>query len=262
VFGLITGTGLYDIPELIDRAEVEVATPYREVVVTTGTWRGRPVAFLPRHAPDHSVPPHAIDYRANIWGLWSVGVESIVATAVSGAIDPALRPGDLVLISDFLELTTGREDTFFDGVTDPGFGAGGGPAGDRPVVHTDMTSAYHPRLRAQLARAAEAEGIELAPSGVYCTTNGPRFETPAEIQLLAAMGGHLVGMTGYPEVALAAEAGIPYASIGVVSNLAAGLADRELAVGEIMGIVAGAADRLHRLIGRAIELSAATGIAP
>lgn len=258
MFGLITGSGFYHLPDLHHRDEVAVVTPYREVVVTTGTWRGRPVAFLPRHGSDHSVPPHAIDYRANVWALRSSGVESILATAVSGAIDPAFRPGDLVLISDVVNLTSGRADTFFDGVTDPGLPAAGSPGG---VVHTDMTDVYDPSLRALLIRAAEAEQIELAASGVYCTTNGPRFETPAEIAMLASFGGQLVGMTGYPEVVLAREAGIPYASIGVISNPAAGLAERELSVEEILAIVAGAADRLHRLIGRAIELSA-TGIAP
>ena len=257
MIGLITGSGFTDLPAVAERAPVAVRSPYGEVTVTTGTWNGRPVGLVPRHGSAHTIPPHAIDYRANIWALRSLGVEAIVATAVSGGIDPALQPGDLVLISDVVDLTSGRADTFFDGVTDPGFG----PDGDRRVVHTDMTTAYHPGLRAVVAEAARAEGIELVPTGVYCATNGPRFETPAEIAMLGRLGGQLVGMTGYPEVALAREAGIPYASIGVISNPAAGLADRELSVSEIMAIVAGAADRLHRLIGRTIQLSA-PGIAP
>jgi 5'-methylthioadenosine phosphorylase len=242
------GSGFYDIPELTDRATDRIETPYGPVELTTGTWRDRPVAFLPRHGVDHSIPPHAINYRANIWALASAGAQGIIATAVSGGIAPTCGPGRLVLISDYLELTTGRAATFFDGVTDPGFAHAQGA-----VTHTDMTNAYDPAMRAAIRRAAELESIDLLDGAVYCTMNGPRFETPAEIRMIRQLGGDLVGMTGYPEVALAREARVPYASIGVVSNWAAGLGPEELSVPEIMAVIEGAADPLYRLIGTTIE---------
>lgn len=251
--GLVMGSGFYDIAELDDRSVATVDTPYGEVVLTTGRWRDQPVAFLPRHGSDHSIPPHAINYRANIWALASIGVMGIVATAVSGGINPTLAPGRLVLISDFLEFTTGRAVTFFDGVTDPALANGRGSGG--AVTHTDMTNAYHPAMRAAIRRAAELESIDLVDGAVYCTANGPRFETPAEIRMMKALGGDLVGMTGYPEVALAREAGVPYASIGVISNWAAGLAPEELSTAEIFAVIERAADPLYRLIGRTIEVA-------
>jgi 5'-methylthioadenosine phosphorylase len=250
VLGLIMGSGFYDIAALVDRATAETATPYGPVQLTTGWWREQPVAFLPRHGADHSIPPHAINYRANIWALASAGVTAIVATAVSGGINPVMAPGRLVLISDFLNFTTGREDTFFDGVIDPGFAHTKGN-----VTHTDMTNPYDPSMRAAIHRSAELESIELIDGAVYCTTNGPRFETRAEIAMMGILGGDLVGMTGYPEVALAREAQVPYASIGVVSNWAAGLGPAELSASEIFAAIEGAADPLYRLIGRTIELA-------
>jgi 5'-methylthioadenosine phosphorylase len=250
VFGLITGSGFYDIPDLVERVANVVQTPYGAVSLTTGVWRGQPVGFLARHGADHSIPPHAINYRANIWALRHAGAEAIVATAVSGGINPEMELGSLVLISDFLDFTSGRVATFFDGSTDPRFGTG-------PVVHTDMTTPYDPGLRALLAKAAADEAIPVIDGGVYCATSGPRFETPAEIKMMGLLGGDLVGMTGYPEVALAREAGLPYASIGVVANAAAGLAGGELSAGDIVTVVERSAQPLYRLVGRTIELFAA-----
>ncbi len=249
MFGLITGSGFYEIPELEDGATSAVETPYGTAAVTVGSWRGRPVAFVPRHGRDHSIPPHAINYRANVWALRSVGARSILATAVSGAIDPALAPGRLVAISDVLNFTSGRADTFFDGIIDPGFGQG-----PRRVTHTDMTTPYDSAMRALIRRAAEVESIDVIDGGVYCATNGPRFETPAEIRMMATLGGDLVGMTGYPEVVLAAEAGLRYASIGVVSNPAAGLGAERLSAADLMAVVDEVTGPLHRLIGRVVEL--------
>lgn len=250
MMGLITGSGLYDIAELEDRVVERRDTPYGAVQLTTGRWRGRPVAFLPRHGADHSIPPHAINYRANVWALAKAGVTAILATAVSGGISPAMTPGRLVLISDHLDLTSGRAGTFFDGVSDAGFEHGRGP-----VTHTDMTGAYDPALRELIRRAAGLEAIELVEGAVYCATNGPRFETPAEIVMMGRMGADLVGMTGCPEVALAREAGVPYASVGVVSNRAAGLGAGDVSVAEILEVIEGCADPLYRLLGRTIELA-------
>ena len=256
MFGLITGSGFYDLPDLIDSTTNAVETPYGPVALTTGAWRGHPVGFLARHGADHSIPPHAINYRANVWALAKSGASVILATAVTGGITPAMAPGSLVIIDDFIDFTSGREATFFDGVTDPKLWDQ-----QRTVTHTDMSSPYDPAMRILLRRAAAEESIEVVDGAVYCTTNGPRFETAAEIKMMSLMGGDLVGMTGFPEVALALEAGVPYASIGVVSNWATGLSEAELSVADIFAVIEEAGDRLYRLVARTIELHAA-GLAP
>ncbi|MEM8923595.1 MAG: S-methyl-5'-thioinosine phosphorylase [Actinomycetota bacterium] len=254
MYGLITGSGFYQLPGLADEATTDHGTPYGTVQLTTGRWRGHDVVFLPRHGRGHSIPPHAINYRANVWALADAGASAIVATAVSGGIGEAMTPGALVLISDFLDFTSGRETTFFDGASEPGFGAGGAADPESiGVSHTDMTTPYDPTMREALRHAAAAEDIDVVDGGVYCTTNGPRFETAAEITMMARLGGDLVGMTGYPEVALAAEAGVPYASVGVISNRAAGLAAADLSIDEIMAVIDGASDHLYRLIGGALD---------
>ncbi|MEM7339667.1 MAG: S-methyl-5'-thioinosine phosphorylase [Actinomycetota bacterium] len=250
MLGVITGSGLYELPGLGDPAHGDVSTPYGDATVTRGTWHGQPVAFVARHGSGHTVAPHAINYRANVWALQSVGVTDVLATAVSGGISSEMAPGRLVLISDVIDFTAGRACTFFDGATDPGFGAG------RGVTHTDMTHPYHPDLRDLLRRAAAAASVDVIDGAVYCTTNGPRFETPAEITMMGRLGGDLVGMTGYPEVALANEAGLRYASVGIVSNWAAGIADAPLSADDIFAVISDAGDRLYRLFGSAAELHA------
>lgn len=260
MFGLITGSGFYDIPELQDRVATEIDTPFGgPVVVTRGSWRGADVCFIPRHGSDHSIPPHRINYRANVSALKTAGARSIVATAVSGGINPDMPPGSLVLISDFLNFTSGRQVTFFDGDNRPitaGEPVAAGSGGPVKVTHTDMTTPYDPALRATIRQAAADESIPLIDGGVYCTADGPRFETPAEINMMRVLGGDLVGMTGYPEVALAVEAGLPYAAVGVVSNPAAGLNAEPLSVADIVKLIETTAEPLYRLIGRTVELTA------
>lgn len=265
MLGLITGSGFYDVPELTERGTEAVDTPFGgPVTVTTGRWGGVPLCFIPRHGADHSIPPHGINYRANIAALAAKGVTSVIATAVSGSMNADMPPGALVLLSDFLDFSSGREVTFFDGSNRPIVAGSGGSSStavgdDQEVIkvtHTDMTTPYHPALRATILQAAAEESIELADGAVYCTADGPRFETPAEIRMMATLGGDLVGMTGYPEVALAVEAGMRYASIGVVSNLAAGIAGEPLSASDIVAIIDTVADPLYRLIGRSVQLVA------
>ena len=255
MFGLITGSGFYDIADLEERSTNEVDTPFGRATVTSGSWRGRPIAFLPRHGSDHSVPPAGINYRANVWALKTVGVTSVFATAVSGGIDRRMTPGTLVIISDFLDFTSGRATTFFDGTAQLDDGA---MVFDSSRHHTDMTNPYDSALRAALLASAADESIPVIDGGVYCTTNGPRFETPAEIEMMRILGGQLVGMTGYPEVALAREAGLKYASVGVISNAAAGMGNEELAAADIFSIVTDVAEPLQRLIDGAITHAGAS----
>lgn len=246
MFGLITGSGFYDIPDLDDRAATEMATPFGSAVVTTGRWRGRQIAFVPRHGSQHRVPPAQINYRANIWALRETGAETVLATAVSGGINPAFTLGTLVVISDVLNFTSGRADTFFDGSQ---------MAFDPAQHHVDMTEPYDPHLRALVMEAARAESVDVIDGGVYCCTNGPRFETPAEISMMQTLGGDLVGMTGYPEVVLCREAGLRYASIGIVSNPASGLNDKPLTADDVFAMIETVTEPLYRIIDRTISLA-------
>ncbi|MBR12465.1 MAG: S-methyl-5'-thioadenosine phosphorylase [Acidimicrobiaceae bacterium] len=232
MLGLITGSGFDGLSEL-DEAEPDViSTPYGDVPVTRGWLDGSQVVVLRRHGAGHHVPPHRINYRANVRAIDEAGATAVVATAVSGAIDPALGLGDLVLVDQFIDVTHGRIGTFHDDA----------------VIHTDMTEPYDPALRALLKQVGEAVGIPLVDGGTYVCTNGPRFETPAEIRMYRAAGATLVGMTGCPEVALAVEASLPYASIGVVSNPAAGQNDEPLGLDDIRAAMAAAARPVRTLL--------------
>jgi 5'-methylthioadenosine phosphorylase len=232
---IVGGTGLYD-PALLEGARAEtVATPYGAAELFVGRHAGRRVAFLPRHGPGHAIPPHRVNYRANIWALRLLGVRRVLATAASGSLVPRIAPGTLCLIDQFLDFTHGRPSTFFDG-------------GEAGVRHTDMTEPYCPELRAVLQEVAAAHGVALGPGATYVCTEGPRFETPAEIRAFALLGAELVGMTGVPEVVLAREAGLCYASVAVATNYAAGLAGRALRHQEVVEAMADATRALRTVL--------------
>ena len=180
-----------------------------------------PVAFLARHGAGHSVPPHLVNYRANITALRDVGVRDVLAVNVVGGIDRSLSPGDLVLLDDFLDFTKSRPATLFDG------------SGPRGVVHVDVAETYHPALRAEILAAAAAGQVRIRDGGVYACFEGPRFESPAEIRMAGLLGGHVAGMTGIPEATLAVEAGLRYAAVSLVVNPAAGLAPEPITMEEV-----------------------------
>ncbi len=162
-----------------------------------------------------------MNYRANIKALQDLGINKVIAVNVVGGIDPTLKAGDLSLVDDFVDFTSGREATFFDGIQ---------PGG---VQHVDVVGAYDLEIRKALSASAKVAGIELRERGVYAGFNGPRFETPAEIRLAALAGATVVGMTGCPEVVLAREAKLRYASIALIVNPAAGVSDAPITVEEI-----------------------------
>jgi len=209
--GIIAGTGFYDLDALQDATEETVSTTWGQARVTRGAWHGIPVVFLTRHGAGHSVPPHLVNYRANIQAL----ADLVVAVNVTGSIDPDLRPGDLLCLDDFLDLTKQRPVTFFDG---------SGPEG---VVHTDVMAPYDPTIRREILDAAATAGRSIRDGGVYACFEGPRFETRAEIRLAALAGADVAGMTGVPEVTLALEAGLRYAAISLVVNPASGVGDSD-----------------------------------
>jgi len=240
MLGLITGSGYYNLASLHEPEVMTIDTPYGAAPLTRANWNGdAEVLFLPRHGSDHSVPPHVINYRANVWALRDAGATAIVATAVSGGMAPGMQLGDMVVIDDFIDFTNGRAHTYFD------------RAGN--LTHTEMGDPYDAVLRALITDSAAAVGQPITAGGTYCATNGPRFETKAEIAMMRRAGADLVGMTGCPEVVLANELGLPYASIGVIVNMAAGVSDQEFTVAEIMETLEGTVAPLERLLGAIID---------
>jgi len=227
LLAIIGGSGFTRMPELrIERREV-VRTPYGEpsAPLTFGRFDDHDVVFLPRHGAGHRLPPHRINYRANIWALKSIGAQRVVGMAAVGGV--TLGPQTICIPDQIIDYTWGRDHTFFDGE-------------DGNVNHVDVTEPYCNALREALVRAAAGAGLEPATRGTYGATQGPRLETAAEVRRLERDGCDIVGMTAMPEAALATESGLCYATCSVVVNWAAGKGagpitmeeiDRNLAIG-------------------------------
>ena len=209
---VIGGSGLYRLFDAASSETVRVATPYGRAHVTIGELGGRTVAFLTRHGVDHSVAPHLINYRANIWALASLGVRAIVSSAAVGGVVAQYPPGTLVLTDQFIDRTHGRADTFYDRGS---------------VQHLAAADPFCPTLHGIAADALAAAGEEIAPSGTVVVIQGPRFSTRAESRWFAAAGAHTVNMTLYPEVPLAAELNIGTVNLSFVTDADAGLAPSE-----------------------------------
>lgn len=223
---------------LKDVKDVTVQNEYGTVNLKSGTYKGKNVFFLARHGGEHSVPPHKVNYRANIRALQDLNVERIVSTSAVGSLTKEMNPRDFVLLDQFIDFTKKREYTFFDDA----------------VVHTDVTNPYCSQLREIIMKAASDLGITLHPKGTYVCTEGPRFETPAEIEMFALLGGDVVGMTNVPEVVLAREAKICYASIATVTNFAAGISPSKITHEEVIEIMDENSEMIKKLIGKTIEM--------
>ncbi|MEW6132380.1 MAG: S-methyl-5'-thioinosine phosphorylase [Pseudomonadota bacterium] len=211
MLGIIGGTGLTRLANLeITRRQV-ARTPYGEPsgALTFGRLCGAEVIFLARHGYGHTIPPHEVNYRANIWALKEFGVDRIVSVASVGGINPELSPGSLVVPHQLVDYTWGRAHTFT-------------VSGGKPVTHLDFTEPYCAGMRRDILRAAVLRQIDIRDGGVYAVAQGPRLETAAEINRYERDGCDMVGMTGMPEAYLARELDICYAAIGVVVNDAAG----------------------------------------
>lgn len=244
MIGIIAGTGFYDLPALKGQPSEDIQNKFGSARITRGVWNGVEIAFMTRHGSDHSVPPQRVNYRANIQALKELAVEYVIAVNVVGGVDPSLKPGDLQLVEDFIDFTSGREHTFFDGVQPEG------------VRHVDVMHCYDVTIRAAMRQSATSSGIALREAGIYAGFNGPRFETPAEIRLAALAGASVVGMTGCPEVSLAKEADLKYASIAVVANPAAGLSSEPITTDEIGRVIQEASERVITIIAGALPLLA------
>ena len=238
MLAIIGGTGLTRLSTLAIAHREVVRTPYGEpsAALVFGQLAGRDAVFLARHGHGHTIPPHRVNYRANLWALKHRGATSVVAVASVGGICRC-EPGDLVVPNQLIDYTGGREHTFFDG-------------SDQKVVHVDFTAPYSAEIRARLLAAGKAAQIDIADGGVYAAVSGPRLETAAEIDRLERDGATLVGMTGMPEAVLAREVGLPYAAICVVVNHAAGRGDSasEISLERIAAVLESAIDRVHILL--------------
>ena len=225
MLAIIGGSGLTQLANLEVGKRKLMRTPYGDPsgAITFGRIASRDILFLARHGYGHTIAPHEVNYRANIWALKDVGADCVVSVASVGGIRSDLAPGTLVLPDQIIDYTHGRCHTYFEG-------------SDRSVVHVDFTRPYCEPLRERLARAAAQAGEPLLQGGTYAATQGPRLETAAEIDRLERDGAHMVGMTGMPEAALARELGLCYAAIAVIVNYAAG---REDSLISIEGIVDG-----------------------
>lgn len=211
---VIGGTGLNKLGGFDLLREVDMQTPYGEPSASlhVGRYNGKELVFLARHGDGHHIPPHVINYRANIWALQEFGIKQVLAVAAVGGIRQDMQPGRIAFPDQLIDYTWGRAHTFHDG-------------GDSGLKHIEFGNPYNEALRAMCLEAARNADLEAVENGIYAATQGPRLETEAEIRRLQRDGADMVGMTGMPEASLAREAALEYACCAVVVNWAAGLAD-------------------------------------
>lgn len=240
MIGIIGGSGVYDITKQAEDIEKKIIkTPYGDSAeISLFKIHGKNIAFMPRHSGDHSCPPHKINYRANIWGLHSIGVKQIIATNAVGSLHEKINPGSLVICDDFIDFTSQREKTFHDDI----------------VVHVDVSEPYCNRLRSKIIsnKSVVSDG-DFVEKGVYVCSEGPRFESPAEVKMLQKLGGDLVGMTSLPETVLSREKKICYANICLVSNYATSISPTKLTMDEIFEIMNVKGVELIELIYKTVE---------
>lgn len=239
MLAVIGGSGLSQLANL-EVAQRKVAhTPYGEPSgpLIMGRLKGHPILFLARHGDGHTIAPHQVNYRANLWALKDVGVDRIVSIATVGGIRADLVPGSLLVPDQILDYTWGRVGTFREGM-------------ETQVMHMDFTEPYSGDARRRILDAAATCNEPVSDAGVYATTQGPRLETAAEITRLARDGADVVGMTGMPEAALAREIDLPYAALAVVANYAAGRGNsaRAIALDQIPLVLDQAMGRVRRII--------------
>jgi 5'-deoxy-5'-methylthioadenosine phosphorylase len=241
MLAIIGGSGLDRLDGLEAARKKTVRTPYGRPsgALVFGKLRGREVVFLARHGAGHTLAPHEVNYRANIWALRARKVKNVVAIATVGGIRADLKPGTLAVPDQIIDYTHGRKATFFG-------------TGKRGVGHIDFTHPYCEALRERLLKAAAEARVSAVAGGTYAATQGPRLETAAEIGRLERDGADMVGMTGMPEAALARELGLCYAAIAVVVNHAAGLGTSERAVDftDIRSVSQRAMGRVREILGQ------------
>lgn len=234
---IVAGTGTAGLVTARDWSQVD--TPFGPAFVAVGRIGGRDIAVLARHGPGMNIPPHLINYRANMWALKEAQITRVIATAAVGSLREGLRPGTFAAVTDFIDFTKRRVGTFFEQPRDT-------------VMHTDFSVPYCPRISGAIGQAAVEVGAGDCPPATYVCVDGPRYETPAEVHMFASWGGDVVGMTGVPEVVLARELGLCYGALAIITNYAAGISAEPLSHAQVVESVAEQGplilDLLHRVV--------------
>ncbi|MGE4319591.1 MAG: S-methyl-5'-thioadenosine phosphorylase [Deferribacterales bacterium] len=233
--GVIGGSGLYEIEGFVYKADVEIETPYGRPSDSYRLYEynGMEFYFLNRHGREHGIPPHKVNYRANIDGFAQLGIENIVSFTATGGINKVFNPGDIVLSDNAIDMTSGREHTYYSEGT---------------IYHIDLTEPFCMRLRDMVKKSAERAGIYVHDGGTYVCTNGPRLETGAEIKAFDRWGADLVGMTLFPECSLAREKEICYTNVSIITNYGAGTGKTKLTVEEVITEMTKAGEKLKRIV--------------
>lgn len=235
--GLILGTGL-SFPEM-EEQYVETTTPYGQAFLCMSVLGGERILLLRRHGPTLNIPPHLINYRANMWALRKAGVTHIIATAAVGSLREDIRPGSLATVGDFIDFTKQRKSTFLDYPSEC-------------VAHVDLSIPYCPVISSAMERAASNIGTAILRRITYVCVDGPRYETPAEVRMFSNWGGDVVGMTGVPEVILARELGMCYGSLAIVANYASGISAHIISHSEVIESVSSRRQVVYRLLEQTI----------
>ncbi len=210
--GIFGGSGFYSLLDNVQ--EVEISTPYGSPsdLISIAQYEGKTIAFLPRHGKNHQLPPHLIPYRANMYAMKELGVKKIIGPTASGSLRADIKPGDFVVCDQFIDRTTGRKDTYFDGPK---------------VTHPSSAYPYCSYLRKLAYETGKEIGINIHERGTVVVIQGPRFSTVAESRWFNKMGWDVINMTQYPECYLAKELGICYANVSLVTDYDAGLEDND-----------------------------------
>ncbi|MDX1574102.1 MAG: S-methyl-5'-thioinosine phosphorylase [Methylophaga sp.] len=243
MIGVIGGSGLSHLPGLDIVEQIQLDTPFGEpsAPIIKGELNGQTIMFLPRHGEHHTIPPHLINYRANLWALHHLGISEIMAVAAVGGISDVMLPGVLAVPDQIIDYTWGRDSSLFS----EDFSA------DK---HIDFTYPYDAGLRRKIIDAAANIELLIIDGGTYAVTQGPRLETAAEVRRLASDGADMIGMTAMPEAAIARELGLAYASVAVVANKAAGLDEKTLTMDDILQTIAVAMDNVKQLISALVSV--------
>ena len=245
MLAIIGGSGLTWLGDLENTRQQELTTPYGNPssALIFGSLRGCDVVFLPRHGPQHTIAPHRINYRANLWALQQCGVDQVIGVASVGGIADTLQAGMLIVPHQLIDYTHGREATYYDG-------------DKQPLAHIDFTVPFSAVMRRRLLQAGRLAAEPLRDGGTYAATQGPRLETAAEIDRLARDGADIVGMTGMPEAALARELGLSYAMLAVVVNPAAGrgASGEAVSLEELAGTAAAAMTRVRAVLAAVVQI--------
>jgi 5'-methylthioinosine phosphorylase len=244
MIAIIGGSGLYQLDNLVVAHRRIVRTPYGEAAgpLTFGRIDGHEAVFLARHGYGHTLAPHEVNYRANLWALQAQGVTRVVAVATVGGIAPELGAGTIALPDQIIDYTWGRPSTYFEGA-------------EQPVTHIDFTHPYDEDTRQLLVGAAQAANVPMHVGGTYAAVQGPRLETKAEIDRLDRDGATMVGMTGMPEAALARELKLRYAALTVVVNPAAGRGSsaKSVSLEDIGRVIEETMAKVRRIVAKAVE---------